>query len=246
MISSKFVIANHKMNMLIRYINVYLKNIKKELNNENIIICPSSIYIPYFLKQNFQVGIQNIFYKNNGAYTGEISPRQAKSMEISYALIGHSERRKYFLETNNEINQKIDLCLKNNLKVILCIGETKEEKHEGKTKDVLEEEIIQNLKGISNFNDIIIAYEPIWAIGTNEIPALNEIDVYSRFIKQIVKKHFNFKNIKVVYGGSVNEKNVDEIAKIKSIDGVLVGGASTKYQEFIKIAKAILDTDKNQ
>ena len=90
----------------------------------------------------------------------------------------------------------------------------------------------------------IIAYEPIWAIGTNETPTTNEIDIYIRYIKQIVKKHFNFKNIKVVYGGSVNEKNIDEIAKIKSIDGVLVGGASTKYKEFIKIVTTVLEEDK--
>lgn len=245
MTSSKIVIANHKMNMLSNDINEYLKNIKKEINIENIIICPTSIYIPYFLKQNFRVGIQNIFYKNNGAYTGEISPRQAKSMEIDYAIIGHSERRRYFLETNNEINQKVNLCLKNHLKVILCIGETKEEKYNGKTKEVLESEIVQDLKGISNLNDVIIAYEPIWAIGTNELPTLKEIDIYTRFIKQIVKKHFNDKEIKVVYGGSINEKNIKEISKISSLDGVLIGGASTKYQQFIQITKTILEDDSN-
>ena len=123
MAKNKIVIANHKMNMLSSDINIYLKKIKEQINIENVIICPSCIYIPYFLKQNFKVGIQNIFYKSKGAYTGEISPRQAKSMEVDYAIVGHSERRKYFLETNNEINQKIELCLKNNLKVILCIGE---------------------------------------------------------------------------------------------------------------------------
>ena len=165
-------------------------------------------------------------------------------MEVDYAIVGHSERRKYFLETNNEINQKIELCLKNNLKVILCIGESKEEKYEGKTKEVLESEIVENLANISNLEDVIIAYEPIWAIGTNETPTTNEIDIYTRYIKQIVKKHFNFKNIKVVYGGSVNEKNIDEIAKIKSIDGVLVGGASTKYKEFVKIVTTVLEEDK--
>ena len=109
MAKNKIVIANHKMNMLSSDINIYLKKIKEQINIENVIICPSCIYIPYFLKQNFKVGIQNIFYKSKGAYTGEISPRQAKSMEVDYAIVGHSERRKYFLETNNEINQKIDL-----------------------------------------------------------------------------------------------------------------------------------------
>lgn len=244
MAKNKIVIANHKMNMLSSDINIYLKKIKEQINIENVIICPSCIYIPYFLKQNFKVGIQNVFYKSKGAYTGEISPRQAKSMEVDYAIVGHSERRKYFLETNNEINQKIELCLKNNLKVILCIGENKEEKYEGKTKEVLESEIVENLANISNLEDVIIAYEPIWAIGTNETPTTNEIDIYTRYIKQIVKKHFNFKNIKVVYGGSVNEKNIDEITKIKSIDGVLVGGASTKYKEFVKIVTTVLEEDK--
>ena len=150
MAKNKIVIANHKMNMLSSDINIYLKKIKEQINIENVIICPSCIYIPYFLKQNFKVGIQNIFYKSKGAYTGEISPRQAKSMEVDYAIVGHSERRKYFLETNNEINQKIELCLKNNLKVILCIGENKEEKYEDSQDEISKDNEKQEI--IAEFN----------------------------------------------------------------------------------------------
>lgn len=245
MTSSKIVVANHKMNMTSMDINRYLKKIKKEINLENVIICPTSIYIPYFLKQNFKVGIQNIFYENKGAYTGEISPRQAKSMAIDYAIVGHSERRKYFLETNQEINQKIKLCLKNNLKVILCIGETKEEKKNRKTEQVLEQEIIENLEGVKNFKNIIIAYEPIWAIGSKKTPTIKEIDISIRFIKQIMKKHFHVDNIQVIYGGSVSEENVQEMRAIPTLDGVLVGGASIT-EEFITITKTILEMDKNE
>ncbi len=243
--SSKLVVANHKMNMTSIDINQYLKKIKKEINVENVIICPTSIYIPYFLKHNFKVGIQNVFYENKGAYTGEISPRQAKSMEIDYAIVGHSERRNYFLETNQEINKKVRLCLKNNLKVILCIGETKEEKRNRKTEEVLEKEIIENLEGVKNFKDIIIAYEPIWAIGSKKTPTMKEIDISIRFIKQIMRKHYHVDNIQVIYGGSVSEENVQEIATIPTLDGVLVGGASIK-EEFINIAKTILKADKNE
>lgn len=241
---NKFVIANHKMLMTSTNINEYLKKIKRKIKSNQVIICPTSIFIPYFLKQNFEVGIQNVFYEEKGAYTGEISPKQAKSMEINYVIVGHSERRNYFLETNKEINQKIKLCLKNKLKVILCIGETNEEKRNGKTEKVLEKQIIENLEGIKNLKNVIIAYEPVWAIGTKKTPTIKDIDIHIRYIKQLVKKHYNFNNICVVYGGSVNDKNIEEISKIESLNGVLVGGSSTDPDEFIKIVEIMLKDDK--
>lgn len=241
---NKFVIANHKMLMKSTDVNDYLKKIKRKIKSEQVIICPTNIFIPYFLKQSFQVGIQNVFYEEKGAYTGEVSPSQAKSMEINYAIVGHSERRNYFLETNQEINQKIKLCLKNKLKVILCIGETKEEKRNGKTEQILEKELIENLEGIKNLKNIIIAYEPIWAIGSKKTPTVKEIDIHIRYIKQIIKKHYHFDNICVVYGGSVNEKNIEEISKIESLNGVLVGGASINPDEFIKISEIMLKENK--
>lgn len=243
MINHKIVIANHKMNMTSSEINAYLKKIKKEINVENLIICPTSIYIPYFLKQHFKVGIQNVFYENKGSYTGEISPCQAKSMGIGYAIIGHSERRNYFLETNQEINQKLKICLKNKINVVLCIGETKEEKRNQKIEKVLEKQLLENLKDVKQFNHVIIAYEPIWAIGTKKTPTMKEIDISIRLIKQIMKKHYNVNHISVIYGGSVNEKNIKEISTIPSLDGILVGGASIKTDEFISIVKNFLGFD---
>ena len=235
----RFVIANHKMYMTSSDVKKYLSRINKEVNRQ-VIICPTSIYIPYFLKQKFKVGIQNVFYENEGAYTGEISPRQIKSMGVSCAIVGHSERRKNFLETNSEINQKIDLCLKNNVNVILCIGETAEEKKKGLTEEVLEKEIKEDLKGIKDFGSILIAYEPMWAIGSGETPSMKEIDIYTRYIKQIVKKYYDYKDMKVAYGGSITPDNIEEISKIESLDGILVGKASTNPDEFIKITKSFL------
>lgn len=235
----KFVIANHKMYMTSSDVKKYLSKINKEINRQ-VIICPTSIYIPYFLKQKFKVGVQNVFYENKGAYTGEISPRQIKSMGVSCAIVGHSERRKKFLETNSEINQKIDLCLKNNVNVILCIGETLDEKKKGLTEEILEKEIKEDLKNIKNFDSILIAYEPMWAIGTGDTPSVKEIDIYARYIKQIVKKYYDYKDMKVAYGGSITTDNIEEISSIESLDGILVGGASTDAEEFIKITKTFL------
>lgn len=238
MAKNKIVIANHKMNMLSSDINIYLKKIKEQINIENVIICPSCIYIPYFLKQNFKVGIQNIFYKSKGAYTGEISPRQAKSMEVDYAIVGHSERRKYFLETNNEINQKIELCLKNNLKVILCIGENKEEKYEGKTKEVLESELVENLANISNLEDVIIAYEPIWAIGTGRTATAEQANETIGYIRSVIERAYGrevAEAVRIQYGGSVNPSNIKELMAQEHIDGALVGGASLDPKSFLSL-----------
>ena len=121
------VVANLKFNMLVSDIAVYLKKINT-LENKNLVICPTSIYTPYFLKQNYKVGLQNVYFESEGHYTGEISPLQASKMGVEFAIVGHSDRRIYFGEDDVDINKKVLECLKNNLKVILCVGETNEEK----------------------------------------------------------------------------------------------------------------------
>lgn len=218
----KIIIANHKMNLNISEINEYINKLKNV--KDKLIICPTSIYIPYFINAGYNVGIQNVCFKDYGAYTGEVSPYQAKNIGVNYAVIGHSERRTHFNETNEIIKEKINKCLKNKLTVILCVGETKEEKENGKTFEVLKEQ----LSVIDSLENVIVSYEPVWAIGTDEI--LNEND-----IKEVVKFIKKCYNVKVIYGGGISEYNITLLNQIKSLDGYIIGSASTRADELLKI-----------
>jgi len=238
--TNKIVIGNFKMNMLFEDIEEYIRIIKGNINSNNVIICPTSIYISYFLKQDYKVGIQNVFNEDKGSYTGEVSSQQAKSMGIDYVIVGHSERRIYFKE-EEIINKKILAIEKNNMISILCIGETIEEKLMFKTEEKLKKQIVSALNNVEKFDNIIIAYEPVWAIGTNKIPSVEDISKIAIYIKQVVNEIYEYKSIKVLYGGSVNKKNINEINKINEIDGVLVGNASTNAEEFLNIIEVVVN-----
>jgi len=187
-----------------------------------VILCPPFVYFKKGI--NYILGAQNCFYKNEGAYTGEISPKMLKDAGCKYVIIGHSERRSLLNETDENINLKIKICIEEKLKPILCIGEKLGEDRE----KVLKMQIKEGLKGIKDRN-IIIAYEPVWAIGTGKTCNLEDILISYKLIKRIVPQS------KVLYGGSVNSQNAEEI--INLTDGVLVGGASINKKEFLKIIK---------
>lgn len=229
----KIIIGNLKNYMMSSEIVNYLKKVDK-IDDKNVIICPSNIYIPYFLKKGYSVGIQNI-NELDKTCTGEITPSQAKSLGINYTIVGHSERRINLKETDIDINKKIIEAQKYNMKIILCIGETLEEKEMLKTSIVLKKQLLNSLKN-TNLKNIVIAYEPIWAIGTNKIPSIKDIASTTSYIKELIKKNFD-SDIKVLYGGSVNSTNIGEI--IKEVDGVLIGKASTDGSEFLKIIEVV-------
>lgn len=237
MANKRIVIGNLKMSMSTSDVNAYLKDISK-LENKQVVICPTALYIPYFVKHGFYVGIQNVYKENSGAYTGEVSPSQAYTMGIRYALVGHSERRNYFKETNELINEKVKACLNNKLKVVLCIGESAEEKSMLRTNRVLKKQLMTCLDGIKDIKNIFIAYEPIWAIGTNVTPTNDEIRTVVSYIKQVVYDLTN-EDVAVLYGGSVNDKNINTLNKIDNIAGFLVGGASTDYKKFKTIIEEV-------
>lgn len=238
----KLVVGNLKMNLDLDQIASYLEIINEEVHSPHVVICPTSIYIPYFLSHDYRVGIQNTFLADEGAYTGEISPKQADSMGIAYTILGHSERRMYLKETDDFINKKIIAALKNYMRVIVCVGETLEERKMLKTDRVIKREITNALRGLTKeqLDNVVIAYEPIWAIGTNQTPTNKDIEDMINYIKLLVESYFNYPNIKVLYGGSVNEKNITELNKIKNLDGYLVGGASTNTEKFLKIIEVAL------
>lgn len=238
---NKIVVANLKMNMTFGQIKTYVDKIRA-IETKRVVFCPSSLYIPYFLGYNYGVGIQQISNKIEGAYTGQISSKQAGSMGLVLTLIGHSECRIYLKETDDLINEKVKAALENKLNVVLCIGETKEQREMLKTSYVLKKQIIVALNGLSKqeLNHVYIAYEPVWAIGTNKIPSNRDIDDTIKYIKKIVEKHFDFNNIPVLYGGSINSKNIEELSKLENCSGFLVGGSSLKEKELFKIIEVAL------
>tara|TARA_Y100000310_G_scaffold309148_1_gene352994 strand:+ start:7420 stop:8136 length:717 start_codon:yes stop_codon:yes gene_type:complete len=228
------IAANWKMNKTVKEAVSFIKEFKglvKDITNVNMIICPpsTSLYSMYneLKDSNINLGAQNIYFEKEGAFTGEISPLMAKEL-CKYVIIGHSERRGIFNEDNPLINKKLNAALENNLTPIFCIGESPEEKEAGKSKDVVKKQIKEGLKDV-NAKKIIIAYEPIWAIGTGKTATPDIAQDMHSFIKETVG------NVPILYGGSVKPENIKELIKEKDIDGALVGGASLDAKSFSEI-----------
>lgn len=231
--NKKIIVANLKSYMTLGETKNYLRIIGKKNLRNNVIFCPSSIYIPYFLDNDLTVGVQNISCFN---CTGELTAEQAKSNNVDYCIIGHSERKILLKET--DINKKVICSINDGLKVILCIGETKEEKNMFKTNSVIKRQLINYLSSLKPKTDIIIAYEPVWAIGTNIIPPISDIKEIVDYIKKISENMFDL-DVKVLYGGSINSNNINLLNSIKNLDGFLIGKASTDGNEFLKILEVI-------
>ena len=235
-----YFIANWKMfgglntlNSLHKVVNFLSKFKKKKI--VKVIYCPPSTLIRPMSKKlknsPIEVGAQNCHENENfGAFTGYINPKMLRNVGAKYVIIGHSENR-YLGETNKLINLKIKSALKSGLKVIFCIGETLKEKRKKNTKQVLSKQIKIGLRGIKNKNKIIVAYEPVWSIGTGLIPKSKELFETVNFIKRKIK------NYKILYGGSVNPKNIVLLKSVNNIDGFLIGGASQDSKKFIDIIK---------
>lgn len=225
------IVANWKMNpVTIKEAEELFNSVKqgvKDVENAETVICPPFIYLP--LLKGLTLGAQDSYWEEKGAYTGEVSIAMLKEMGCKYVIIGHSERRKYFNETDEIVNRKVKTTLKAGLIPIVCIGETEEEREMDKTEGVLEEEIKQGLDKV-DVSKIVIAYEPIWAIGTG-----NPCDVEEALrMKEIIQKMLS-KDIRILYGGSAKANNAEGYLKQAGFNGLLVGGASLDPKEFIKI-----------
>ena len=234
----KYVIGNFKMNLkydeIMEYINYF-----KEKKYSNAMFAPSNIYLEAFQKSGLTIVSQDVSCFNDGAYTGDVSASQLKSMGINYSIIGHSERRKYYRD-DELVNEKMKRLMENDITPILCIGESKEERELGKEKEVTSKEIDDAFLNIdkSFLKNIIIAYEPIWSIGTGLIPNNNQIYEIISHIKKYTNEKYGFIPC-VLYGGSVNNKCIEELEKIDNVDGYLVGGCSLKYLEFEKLINSV-------
>ena len=235
------IIANWKCNpQNIKEAKELLEKVVAGVNDEEVVICPPSIFLPSLINDRISFGAQNCFDKE-GAFTGENSIAMLEDLGIKYVIIGHSERRNIFKETNEEINTKLIKVLESKITPILCIGEKREEREEGKTFEVLGEQLNICLNNISNPERIILAYEPVWAIGTGAFAETKDIEEVRAFIKEFLTKKFNQEianNIKILYGGSVDSNNVHSYITEAQMDGVLVGGASLKADEFLKLIKS--------
>ena len=244
----KFIIANWKCNppteKKAQQLFLSVKRGLKKKKNMEVIICPPFCYLSVinnnlsFLK----LGAQNCFFEDKGAYTGEVSCEMLKSLKCKYVIIGHSERRKIFGETNEIINKKIKKALKSGLEPIFCIGETLEEKQQNNTFKILEKEIKKGLEKVSKneIEKIIIAYEPIWAIGSDNPCDEDQAMTVALFIRKLISRLYNkqiAKKIRILYGGSTNSQNAFNYLRNSEIQGLLVGGASLKAKEFIKMIK---------
>ena len=218
---------------------------KKNYKNAKIIYCPPYTLLNYFViktrKTNLDVGAQNCHYEiNTGPYTGSISSTMIKKLGAKYVIIGHSENRSNG-ETNTQINKKIHSAILNNLNVIFCIGENLFEKKNKKTNKILKQQINLGLKKIKKIDKIIFAYEPVWSIGTGKVLTNKELTKQVIIIKKIIKSKFKNQKTKIIYGGSVNNQNINNLKQIKEINGFLIGGASQNSKKFIDIIKKTIN-----
>lgn len=240
------IAGNWKMNMTIadarKTVNSLLPLVSG--NEVEVVLVPpfTALYAVHDIIRGTKVklGAQDVFWEESGAYTGEISPPMLVDAGCSYVIVGHSERRGYFGETNISVNRKVAASLKNNLCPILCIGETLQEKEEGKTLDILENGLLEGLRDLKadQLREIVIAYEPIWAIGTGKTATPEQANESHLFIRGWMKNSFDRETselIRIIYGGSVTSENIDRLMAQPEIDGALIGGASLKADSFVKI-----------
>lgn len=238
---NKIIVANNKSFIKYKDINNYILALDNYKLPNNIIICPSSLYLTLFINKKYSIGLQNISFLDNKNLTGEISYLQIKDMNIKYVIIGHNDRRIYFNENQNMVNYKIKEAINNGLKVILCTGEQDKNSIEI-TKKYIEGDIVNCLKDIrkEDVEKIIIAYEPNWSVGTGEIAQNDYISNVILFIKDFIKKKYGC-HIKVLYGGSININNIKRLVNIIPIDGFLIGESSTKIKEFLDIIEVVVN-----
>jgi len=252
--AEKIVAGNWKMNLNRLEAQALVSEITGMLSDEvthsvKILIFPAYIYIGAIAQltssdHRIAIGAQNCSNKESGAYTGEVSAGMLKSMGCNYVLIGHSERRAYFNENNKMLSEKIDLAIKHLLHPVYCIGEQLEERNSNKQFEVIESQLTEGIFHLdaSAFEKCIIAYEPVWAIGTGMTATPEQAQEMHAYIRSLISKRYGNEiagNTTILYGGSCNDQNAKELFALKDVDGGLIGGASLKSRSFVNIIKAL-------
>ena len=244
----KVIAGNWKMNKLPNEAMEFIEGIApliKDTNHE-VILCVPYVDLFYSLLTvqgtNIKIGAQNVHYEESGAYTGEISAEMLKSINVEYVIIGHSERRQYYNETDESVSLKVKKALEVGLKPIMCVGETLEQRENNETEKVITEQVKLGLSKLkkNQVQNVIIAYEPIWAIGTGKTATAEDANNSIKAIRNEIAKEYGkevAENVIIQYGGSVKSTNAKELFEMSDIDGALVGGASLKVEEFAKIVE---------
>ena len=242
----KVIAGNWKMNMLPNEAIDFIEKLEPEVKNTNneVILCVPYTDLFYALltaqETNIKIGAQNMHFEESGAYTGEISGKMLKSIGVEYVIIGHSERRQYYNETDETVNKKIKAAFANDLKPIVCVGETLEEREANRTEEIITTQTELALQGLTaeQVEKTIIAYEPIWAIGTGKTATAEDANNSIKAIRDKICQIYGqmiANGVIIQYGGSVKSSNAKELFEMSDIDGGLVGGASLKPDEFAKI-----------
>lgn len=240
----KILMLNQKSGMLKNDIETYVTNLK--IYQNKFVIFPSSMYFDKFISSGYTVGSQDIAINDEKNQTGELTGKQLSSNDIRYVIVGHSERRKNQNETKDILISKINNAIDNKLNIIYCVGEGLIDYKLKNTEKIIYnqlDEVLKNIKKLNDANSLYIAYEPIWAIGTGLTPSNIEISKIASIIKKYVEEN-DIKNVHILYGGSVNNENIDTLLEISNVDGFLVGGASCDSNKTIDLCEKIMNSAK--
>ncbi|AKO94656.1 triose-phosphate isomerase [Priestia filamentosa] len=244
------IAGNWKMNKTLSEAVSFVEEVKNSVpaaSEVDAVVCSPALFLDKLVEAtkgtDLKVGAQNMHFEENGAYTGEVSPVALADLGVDYVILGHSERREMFAETDETVNKKTLAAFKHNLTPIVCCGETLEERESDKTKEVVETQVKAALKGLSEeqAKQVVIAYEPIWAIGTGKSSTAEDANEVCAAIRKVVENVFSTdvaETVRIQYGGSVKPANIKEYMAQSDIDGALVGGASLEAQSFLQLVEA--------
>ena len=243
----KILAGNWKMNGLTIDLQeiIEISNFSKDCNTE-IILCPPITLVSKIpssiIGSSLQLGAQNCHFNEVGAHTGEISAKMLTDIGLTHVILGHSERRNEHSETNKILKKKIKMAWENNLTTIVCVGESAETSRNGLTDSFIQDQVTKTLPEQIQVNKLVIAYEPIWAIGTGEVPSLKQISKTHNLIRKLININYGLlaaNSVRIIYGGSLNHKNAKDIFNLPNVDGGLVGGASLTHKSFIPIISSL-------
>ncbi|WEG13641.1 triose-phosphate isomerase [Pullulanibacillus sp. KACC 23026] len=241
------IAGNWKMNKTIGEAHQFIQEIKglvPEATKVESVICAPAVFLDTLVDETkdtqVKIGAQNMYFEESGAFTGEVSPVMLQSLGVSYVIVGHSERRDIFGETDEWVNKKVHAAFAHQLTPIVCVGESLEQREAGQTESLVKEQVVKGLAGLSadQVSKLVIAYEPIWAIGTGKTASSSDANAVCQVIRQTVSEQFgeaSAKAVRIQYGGSVKPANIKELMAESDIDGALVGGASLEAQSFLQL-----------
>lgn len=243
------IAGNWKMNKLTSEAVELAREVKNKtgtIADREIVLCPPFTVLSSVKEvikgSSIKLGAQNMYWEVRGAYTGEVSPTMLKDIGCNYVILGHSERRQYFGETNETVNKKAKIAFSIGLIPIVCVGETLQQREKGETLTVIEEQVKTGLSGLTKEESkgLVVAYEPVWAIGTGKTATSEEAEEVQRFIRKLLGQMFGKENaqaIRILYGGSINPDNISVLMSCEDIDGGLIGGASLNVESFLKVVR---------